>query len=186
MGFWLSEPNDLGFFSIGLLLTGVLNLRREKYPVKIRVRNLRQDRVGGEFEDLSEEITKAILGFLDPALLGAGLKPIPAQDLHTLWYHGPSNTDFLVRRKSDGTCEKWTLYVLGSFIQWVFDQGISTGRILPAKEQSQVRGIVRLENLLLVPDVSPDSGKLAIAKTVILSSNLSQDLKSSCIRQLER
>jgi hypothetical protein len=184
MGLWLIDQNDLSFFSVGLLVEGTLNLNRQKFEVNARARNLSKDRVGFEFENLSEETKQAIRNFLDPSVLGAELKPIPSQELSTLWYNGPSGTDLVLRRSADGQFEKFTLYVLGTYVQWERDQNVSTGKVASSDQPNELRGIMRLETLLLIQDVMPDRGKLAIAKTVIMSSNLPQDLKSKCVRQL--
>src|SRR4051794_20380694 len=54
MGFWLSSKEDLACFSVGMLIEGILNLNGEKLDLKARVKNVRSDRVGAEFENLSE------------------------------------------------------------------------------------------------------------------------------------
>jgi hypothetical protein len=62
---------------------------------------------------------------------------------------------------------------------------METGQVNSSYEQSEVRGVVRFETLLLKPDGRADRGKLNIAKSLVLSSNLPQDLKKWCVRQLE-
>ncbi len=186
MGLWFSEREDIRFFTVGLLFEGLLNLKREKYRVQARVRNLNQDRVGCEFIDLPPGVSGAISQYLDPTLLGAELKPIPSSEMNLLWYHGPSETDLLLRRASDGQYSEMDLYVLHSFIKWEQEHGLSTGSIHTSQAPSEVRGIFRFETLFLEEDSVPDPHKLSIAKTVILSSNLSKDLKSWCVRHFER
>jgi len=186
MGIWLLNREDAQHFSVGLLLEGILNLKRQKYHAKVRVRNMSPDRIGCEFEDPSEEIIVALADLLNPELLGKELKPLPSSEMTSLWYHGPTGTDLLFRRMADGNYQRFTLYVLGTFIQWDQREGLSTGRTLISNERSELRGILRLETLLLDSDPTPAPDKLSIAKTVILSSNLPLDLKGWCVRQLER
>jgi len=186
MGLWCSDREDIQFFSVGLLIEGVLNLKREKYPIQARIRNRGLDRIGCEFENLSSEAARTLSHYLDPKLLGEDLKPIPSTEMSTLWYHGPSGTDLLLKRSTDGQYSKLSLYVLNTYIQWERDQGLTTGRTKISDVRSEVRGIFRLETLLLQEDPTPDPLKLSIAKTVIMSSNLSQDLKSWCVRHFER
>jgi hypothetical protein len=177
MGLWLFEPEDMNLFRVGGRFEGTLNLKREKYQVQARVRNLNSDRIGCEFENLSQSCSDSIAVFLNPATLGAELKLIPSVELNTLWYHGPSCTDLLIRRTADGQYHRITLYVLGSFIQWDESEGLTTGRTAPTESHSEIRGIHRLETLYLDSDSTLDSEKLEIAKTVVLSSNLPLDLK---------
>ncbi|MEO5969995.1 MAG: hypothetical protein ABIQ95_08710 [Bdellovibrionia bacterium] len=177
MGLWLFEPEDLNLFWVGGHFEGTLNLKREKYQIQARVRNLNSDRIGCEFEKLSQSCADSIANFLNPATLGAELKLIPSVELDTLWYHGPSGTDLLIRRTADGQYHRITLYILGSFIQWDESEGLSTGRTAPTESHSEIRGIHRLETLYLDPDPTLDSEKLEIAKTVVLSSNLPLELK---------
>lgn len=180
----LSERSEGNSFPVGSILQGTLNLRREKYPVTVKVRHLGVDLLGLEFENLAAPVRRALESFLDPAALGQELKPIPSAEAGTLWYHGPSGTDLILWRGTDGQYKRLALFVLGSFAQWEQESGISTGRVKHSFEQSEVRGAVHLETLLLNADRKPDEGKLSIAKTLILSSNLPQDLKKWCVRQL--
>jgi hypothetical protein len=178
------DPEDFRVFSVGAAVQGQLNIGREKFPVNARVRNLRPDSIGCEFEALSDVTEIALKKFLDPDSLGQELRPIPSAGQSTLWYHGPSGTDLLLWRGTDGQYRRLTLYVQGSYIQWEADVGVTTGESSSAKERSEIQGIMRFETMILRADSSADSAKLSIAKTLLLSSNLPQDLKKWCIRQL--
>jgi PilZ domain len=185
MAIWLLDPEDLQYFLIGLSVEGILSLRRQKYEVRARVRNLRVDRVGLEFEGLSVSVSEVIGHFLEPQILGQELRPIPAPSLSSLWYHGPC-ADLLLYRAMDGKYHKWVLSLLGNWVQWDDQEGLVTGQTQDSHQKAEVHGIVRLETLLVKRDLEPDPEKLRIAKTLILSSNLPQDLKTWCIRQFER
>ena len=178
------DGEDLNLFPLGMTISGVLNLKREKHLLQLKVCHLKADRVGCEFVSLSPLVDQAVRNFLDPVALGQGLRPIPSSENGALWYHGASGTDFLLWRGTDGQYSRFALFVLGSYLQWDHDDGVSSGKFTPAHEQNEVRGAIRFETLLLEPDQKPDSGKLSIAKTLILSSNLPQDLKKWCVRQL--
>jgi hypothetical protein len=179
------EPNDLAVFPVASRIEGTLNLRGEKYPVHAQVRHVGRELVGCEFSDLKDDVRTALKRFLDPEALGRELRPIPAGEGGALWYHGPSGTDLLLWRGSDGQYRRFALFVLGSFAQWEDDSGLTTGRASASYEQSEVRGVVRFETMILDKDPVADAGKLSVAKTVILSSNLPQELRKWCIRQLE-
>ena len=102
MALRLLDANDRVLFPMGSHFEGTLNLRAEKFPIKARVRRIAHDSVGCELEDLEEATRAALERMLDPAVLGAELKPIPASESGMLWFHGPSGTDLLLRRGNDG------------------------------------------------------------------------------------
>lgn len=188
MGLWIYDPEDLKTWRVGELRAGNLNFNRQKHSVEVRVRNISQDRVGCQFITLGEATRAALIQFLDPKALGMELKPIPvpipSMQMNTLWYHGPSGTDLLLKRWTDGQFQKLTLFLLGTFVQWDAQEGVTSGRTLPSRWRSELHGIVRLETLHLFADAEPDPGKLSIAKKVILSSNLPKDLRTWCLRHL--
>ncbi len=184
MALHLLDSEDLIHFSIGAKVNGVLNLRREKFSIQARVKNVGRERVGCEFESLDKNTSHVIQQFLDPAFLAQEMKPIPSSQSGSLWYHGPSGTDLLFVREMDGHFRRFTLYLLGSFSQWDETLGLSTGLVDSSFESSESRGVVRFETMLLDADPKPDPQKLRIAKTFVLSSNLPQELKKWCVRNL--
>jgi hypothetical protein len=179
------EPSDLAVFPVAAVVEGTLNLRGDKHAVRARVRHVGRDLVGCQFDGLGGAVTEALRRLLDPTVLGRELKPIPSAEGGALWYHGPTGTDLLLWRGTDGQYRRMALFVLGSYAQWDEASGLSTGRVRSSFEDSEVRGVVRFETLLLDGDSHPDAGKLKVAKTLILSSNLPQDLKKWCARHLE-
>jgi hypothetical protein len=185
MAFDLSGQDDVKGLSVGLLLDGTLNLKREKYAIQARIRNINPNRVGCEFENRTPELAQALKQILDPAVLGAEMKPIPSSEGNTLWYHGTSGTDLIFHRFADGKYRNFSLYVLNTYIQWEEENGLSTGWTVDSDQRSERSGILSFETLLLRADPKPDEEKLKVAKTVILSSNLPQDLKNWCVRQLD-
>ncbi len=184
MALRLLDPNDLLLFPLAGTVKGTLNIHREKHDLTAQVKRLSVGGVGVQFTDLSAGALAALQKFLDPAALGRELRPIPSSESAVLWYHGPSGTDLLLKRGADGQYHGLTLYVLGSYIQWESEGGTSSGRTEMSRQPDEVRGILRFETLLLQPDAKPDPGKLRIAKTLILSSNLPEDLRNWCVRQL--
>lgn len=178
------DREDLVLFPVSSQIDGFLNLRGQKYSVQARVRHLGSELVGCQFDRLEGDVIQALTRFLDPVALGSELKPIPSTENGTLWYHGPSGTDLLFWRGTDGQYKRFALFMLGSFVQWDSESRLRTGRVRSSFEQSEIRGVFRFETLLLDPDSRPDQGKLSVAKTLILSSNLTQDLKKWCLRLL--
>lgn len=188
MAFRVLDTHDLLVLPVSTVLEGVLNLRGEKLTVKAQVKHLSPYRVGCEFTGLVDQVKATLEKFLDPAVLGGSLRPIPSSDVGTLWYHGPSGTDLLLGRSIDGKYSKLILFVLGSFIQWDEQGGLSTGLAKLSDEacdqRSEEWGVVQFETMILTQDAQPDPHKLSIAKAVFMSSNLPQDLKKWCLRQV--
>lgn len=85
----------------------------------------------------------------------------------------------------DGQFYRFAIFLLGSFTQWDQQKGLSTGFANLSGERGEEWGMVRFETLLMEADTLPDPQKLSIAKALLLSSNLPQNLKSRCLRQLE-
>ncbi|MCC7441112.1 MAG: PilZ domain-containing protein [Bdellovibrionales bacterium] len=180
------EHADLALFSVGHQVQGVLNLHREKFPVIGRVKHLRPDLAGVEFESLAAETVRALGRFLDPAELGRELRPLPSStDESATWFHGPTGTDVLVWRQPSGNLGRVAIFLFSSYVQWDPELGLSTGYTQPAEEASEVRGAVRFDTLLLKPDDVPDSAKLDLAKTLVLSSNMPVELKNWCVKCAE-
>jgi hypothetical protein len=188
MALRILDRNDLLVMPVAAEIVGVLNLRGHRLPVRAQVRHLGAQVVGCQFVELSPEVRKVLSVFLDPEAMGRELRPIPASDTGSVWYHGPSGTDVLLSRGSDGQYRRLTLYVLGSFVQWDVDAGLSTGTARSTDERSSARveswGVVQFETMLMDADPRPDADKLSIAKALLMSSNFPQDLKKWCIRQL--
>src|SRR5262249_41794079 len=143
MAIRILDRNDLILFTMSRLIEGTLNLRGEKVSVQARVKRITGDAVGCEFESLLPEARTLLEKFLDPKALGQEIKPLPVSERqNTLWYHGPSGTDLLLKRGADGQYTKLMLYVLGIFIQWDHEEGLSTGRTESDLSASEVRGVV--------------------------------------------
>lgn len=190
MALRLIDPQDAQLFAVGAKVEGTLNLKGHKYPAKARVRHLGRGLVGMQFEAPTPELKRALTSLLDPEALGRELRPLPASEVSMLWYHGPSGTDLLLKRSATGRYDRLSLYTLGRYVQWTDDHGVETGFTQIAaplsgeSHQNTEIGLVRFEVLSHLSDPQPDSEKLQIAKTLILSSKLPQDLKQWCTRVL--
>jgi hypothetical protein len=183
MALRIIDRDHFKYFVTGTLLQGHLNLKGDKYSIDARVKRLSHDAVGFQFENLSENLRKALSKFLDPKILGAELRPIPSSEGGPIWYHAPSGTDLLLWRKTDGQYRRISLFVLGTFIQWDETDGLTTGRTDTQDSPSESWGVVHFETMLLRHDLKVDQSKLQIAKTLVMSSNLPQDLKKWATRQ---
>lgn len=188
MAIRILNHNDLLILPVATVIEGTLNLRGEKHAIRAQVRHLGPQTVGCQFVDVASEVKNALERFMDPQELGRELRPIPSSDPGVLWYHGPGGTDLLLSRATDGRYFRFTMFVLGSFIQWDEESGSSTGRARTSDERSDSHGeewgLVQFETMILDSDPDVDPDKLSIAKALILSSNLPQDLKKWCVRQL--
>lgn len=187
MALHLLDSSDFLLFPIGAQLEGTLKIRGGRHPVRAKVMNIGTRRVGCEFEGLDAEVARLLAALLDPVALGREIRPVPAPDGKALWYHGPCGTDLLFSRGMDGQISKMLLYALGSFVEWDEESGeLITGRAQAASTGAENTGVVTYETVFLEADAAPDPEKLRIAKEMILSSNLSEDLKGWCSRRLRR
>ncbi|MBL7715708.1 MAG: PilZ domain-containing protein [Bdellovibrionales bacterium] len=184
MGLRLLDSQEVSLFPVGSHFDGILSLKRVKYPVRCQVKHLGRDLVGCEFEGMDSETRKALDQLLDPAALGAELRPLPAIEGSAVWYHAPSGTDLIIWRASDGGYSRLSIFLMGTYVQWEAQEGLTSGRIDHSQEASEVRGVVRFETLVLHRDEQLDSSKLKIAKTLLISSNLPEELKTWCLKQL--
>jgi hypothetical protein len=178
------DREDLYLFMVGAEVQGTLNIRREKFQISGRVRHLGRELVGIEFDQLPSSVEHALEGYLDPTTLGRALRPVPTGDA-SLLYASTSGTELLLNREADGRYTKITVMILGSLIQWDARTGLRTGLLRNSYEDSLVFGVTQLETMLFDEDSAIDPQKLNLAKQLISSSNLSEDLKKFCIRRLE-
>ena len=186
LALWIPDPASFKYFVVGFTLSGWIKLRHQKFAVELKVQNRGQDRVGCEFHNPSAELTASLRQFVDPVFLGGGLKPIPAPGRNTLWYFGPSGTQLGFRRHREGQFDQMSLYFLQSFVQWESGLGMISGKVLASDFRSEIQGVFRLDTLFLEPDSSIDHEKLEIAKKIILSSHLPEELKGWGVRHFSR
>jgi len=180
------EREDLYLFMVGAEVEGILNIRREKFAVHGKVRHLGKDLVGIEFDELPSSVAYALAAYLNPETLGQELRPVPTGDA-SLFYASTSGTEVLFTRSAfgDARCTQLTVMILGSLIQWSERGGLRTGVVKNSYEESMVVGLTRFDTLLFTEDSAIDPQKLNLAKRLISSSNLSEDLKKFSFRRLE-
>jgi len=107
---------------------------------------------------------------------------VPATELGFFWYEGASGTYLLFWRDPDGSYRRFAVLVLGSLTQWDREEGLVTGTLSPERALALDRGASREEMRDFTRDPKPDFGKLHVAKTVMLGSNLPKDLAGFCAR----
>ncbi len=180
MGLRLLMPEDHAYFQQGDLIEGEVNLHREKFSVRAKVRNTQDDLVGLEFEPLSEDTKEAVESLLSPENLGRSLKKMPVAIEGMIWFHGSSSSQLVLRMERGSDVVSWALYFLGSYVSWGKLTGISTGlaHFVPGSEDG--------ESALHRPDNAIDLGKLEQAKRMIASSTLTDALKSLVLGHIRR
>ena len=178
------EAEDLVHFTVGRELSGILNVHGHKISVKAHVQYIRQTVIGCFFKDLEEKAKEVLQKYLCPKRLGAELHRVPPGDFASAWFHGSSGTDLLFWEDEQGRPQRISLFVLGSFVQWDLQEGLVTGRAEASDESSETLGVVRLATTLMDPDPQADPSKLDIAKNLILSSNIPQEIKDLCAERL--
>ncbi len=186
LALWTVDSSDLTDFSVGMKLDGTLRVRDEKFLIQVCIRNLSRNRVGCELIDPPASWGQVLKSFFDPEVLGRSLKPLPALNRSLLWYFGLSGTHLSFKRMNDGQLDQLTLRFLDSLVQWDTEQGIRSGRLVNSEWPSESQGIFRLDTLFFEPDSSMDRERLEVAKKVILSSRLPEDVKSWAARQFSK
>jgi hypothetical protein len=184
MAIRIADREDLYPFSVGAEIQGTLNIRHEKFRIAGTVRHLGVDLAGIEFGELPSSVEHALSTYLDPETLGQDLRPVPTGDA-SIFYASTSGTEVLFNREADGRFTRMTVMILGTLVQWDENTGLRTGRLKNSYEESLVVGITRLDTMLFQEDRAIDAQKLNLAKRLISSSNLSEDLKKFCARRLE-
>jgi hypothetical protein len=184
MAIRINDREHIYSYMVGAEVSGTLSLRREKYPVSGRVRHIGRDQVGIEFENLRPETIQALHTALDPHTLGRDLRRVPTGDT-SIFYASEGGTEFFLERDANQEFTKLVVLALGHLVQWDERTGLRTGKIESAYEESYVHGITRMEKMLFQEDRVIDPAKLGIAKTLISSSNLPEELKKFCFRRLE-
>ncbi len=179
------DSKDFIFFTLGASLEGTLNLKREKHAVTLKVCSIGKERIGCIFVTLEQSLRIKIQQLLDPEKLAQELKIFPSLPLDQVWYHGSYGTDLFFIRGGDEGFQSFIFYILGSFIGWDTGKGLRTGEVAYLDEKCEEKGIFRYETLELKQDSEKSSIKLGIAKTLVLSSKLPQELKQWCIERLE-
>ena len=210
------DENDLILLAVGSEVAGVLNLRREKMPVRGRVRHLVGDRVGIAFEKLEKSTEETLSKFLDPRILGADLRPMPTSEaVAGLWFHGSSGTDLWLERSVDGGVRQFLLLMLGCFVRWKAVSGVSSseavgpesvqeggqeggqageistglvdaGPMDHPRESDEARGVIRWETHWLKMDSRLDIEKLSLGVQILEAAPLAEDLRRAMIRKLRR
>ncbi len=182
MGIKIIDPEDLILFTAGSRFEGIVNLDGEKCSVSVFVRHVNRHWVGCEFIELNPEVKQSIRSYLDPERLGKSMSLRPSLD-GSLWYHGAAGAEFWIWQHGEGEFRSLALVMHGLCV-FFEDQELKTGKLISNGKQSESRGIFSLDSSDFELDLAPSSEKLGIAKRLILSSNLSVELKKKCISVL--
>jgi hypothetical protein len=195
MSLRLIDPNDLLHFTVGREIEGQLQLwRPAKWPVKARVVSIRGELVGLEFKALASETSRTLSKFLDPALRAATMKRMPVSNDRLHWYHGEGGLDLYVwfSERDSSHASRFCLMTGVASGAVVIGEGASpssivlrTGKTGDASAAPIQHGVVQDETQGLKLDVEPDAEKLGIAKSVILSSNMTESLKKELTSWIE-
>jgi hypothetical protein len=183
LSFRLLDGEELIHFPVGSEFKGWINLKRLKYEITAKVRHLGKDWVGISFGELSVETRLALQSFTNPENLGTELRPLPSPD-GALWFHGPSGTDIFFWLTPELKVSRMLLIIHGFYVAYDHET-LKTGQVSSNGERIEMRGLIQMDSLPLVPDAVLDVNKLSIAKRLTLSSNLSVELKKWCIRTME-
>ncbi|MFN7684111.1 MAG: hypothetical protein ACK5QT_01695 [Oligoflexia bacterium] len=183
MALTLLDESDRLLFPVGMKFEGTLNLNRVKYALCAVVRNLRGDHVGCEFQEIAPSFSEALGQWLDPVKLGDSLRPIPAGSKSDfVWFNGRSGTEIYVWPESQqsgapAVRRAWVVLWGREFVEWDQLAGVRTGLLKFGPNRDSVQGMLRWADEQLVADPEPDSAKLNLAKTILLSSKLPENWK---------
>lgn len=179
MALRLIEQSDRLLFPVGTRFSGSLNLNRTKFALDAQVRNLRGEQVGCQFVQIPEELRQELVQWLDPASLGASLRPMPSgASSDSIWYHGRSGTEVMVWPQGDSGPARVLVLLWGrEFVEWDASRGVLTGEVKASDQGDPFHGVLRWTPEWLHADLSPDPSKLKIAKTLLISSKLPEEWK---------
>lgn len=179
MALRLLLEEDRLLFPIGAELEGTLNVNRTKFKLSARVRNIRGDHVGCEFTSPGAELVEELRQWLDPQTLGATLRPMPSGAVtDSVWYNGRSGTEVIAWPAEGGGLSRVLVILWGrEFVEWSSAEGVRTGEVKFGRERDSIQGVLRWAPEWLITDAAPESGKLNLAKTLLLSSKLPEEWK---------
>jgi len=179
MALRLLNEEDRLLFPIGAQLEGTLNVNRTKFKLSAQVRNIRGDHVGCQFIQMAAELEQELRQWLDPQMLGSTLRPMPSGAVtDSVWYNGRSGTEVIAWPDENGGLRKVLVILWGrEFVEWTVSQGVRTGEVKFGRERDSVQGVLRWAPEWLITDASPESGKLNLAKTLLLSAKIPEEWK---------
>lgn len=186
LALWAPDPAEFTEYAVGMTLEGVLKVGGGKFPVRIKIRNRTKQRLGCEWLAPATDLLEAVQRCFDPEILGKSLKPIPSPERNFLWYFGLSGTHLSLRRLNDGQFDLLSLCFHDAYVQWTAQSGVQSGTVVVADFPEETQGIFRVDTLFFKPDSSMDKKKLEIARKVISSSPLPEEVKGWGVRQFSK
>ena len=189
----LVDRSDLPEFSVGTEHGGTVKVEGVRNDCQFRVRYIRGTLIGAEWSSPSPALLSHLDQISHPEVLGEHLKLYDLPDLaNTIWYHNPVGVDLLYYKSNgdDATSQgvnRWTLYIHHTFVQWDFENGISTGKSVAEDEEGYAHGIVRLETRLIDYDQTPDRKLIETAIALIDHAAIAAhaDLKAMTLNHLK-
>jgi len=186
MAFRLLDETDSFLFPVGREIQGILKMEDHKLQVTAKVTHVDSQQVGAMFKALDEKVSNVIREYLDPRHLGKLLKSMPTPNAEGLWLHGPSETEVLLRMRSDGSWGKMTITLLGQLIQWDNETGLQTGKLDPAGKKVTDHGLLHVGTFAFHPDGEPDVEKVQMALAMIECASIPEPLLKICRERLAR
>lgn len=170
----LIDSEDGILFTVGRSVEGILNLEREKVPVRGTVRFQKAHMVGIEFHAV-EELKK----ILNPEQLGKAFHRMPTPpEGFVEWYSGHFGSYLLIE---GDPIERCTFLFLSQFCEWTAGDGWRTGTTRPSGDASEVRGVLTMDPTDFARDSKANADKIQIAKKILLGSNLSEATKKKVL-----
>jgi len=181
---WLNSKEDTQHFSVGFLVHGILGLKSNYYPISARVGYFNETWVEYLFESLPQEVDQAIGNYLDAIFSNLIFKPAYLFERSNICFCGPLGIGFLLKKGWDGSVQKMNFFMDHDYLQWDQEKGLSTGKITYLEGYQEYQGIYRIEVLALSDDHKINLVKLKTLKSVILNSNLADEIKNWCLKKL--
>jgi hypothetical protein len=176
MGLRLLDVEDRYLFTVGREIEGILNVDRERVPIRARVVRSFQNQVGMVFESLSDETKRFLGSLIDPSKIGLRLKLMPnsGRSSEMIWYHGPFSTDVVVWTEPE---DRVLVSFMGSFVQWSQSLGLQTGQILSSDCSDLGSGLVFLQSIEMKVDPQIDTKKVSWVKQLLQDSIVTPEIK---------
>jgi len=188
----LVDREDLPFFAVASIHSGVVKVEGQKLSAQIRIKHIRGTLIGAEWVEPSQPLVEHLDSISHPEKLGVNLRKYDFSDLSaTQWFHNPVGVDLLfyqgdVSGEASGLGSvdesarpgRWMLYIHQNFVQWENGGGVQTGKAVAEAEEGHAHGIVRIETRLIEYDSRIDLSLIKAAKELVEHAPIeSVDLK---------
>ena len=188
MSLRLLDVKDGDLFQGQEALKGFINLDHQKHPVSVVLRHYQAQMIGLQFSsETAPESREAIARFLDPDEMGKSIRRIEEPNKNSqnlVRYRGRANVDLEFQMAGSKELSRFSIQLYNSYLSWDGQKGLETGHVRLDGNAEDHLDHLSSDHMVFIADSTVDSGKLAIAKSLILSSNILEDVKAKVLELL--